>query len=169
MSASIATLNADIEAAAESLRDTMVQLRALARGEGANLSRKMLQHIDASLSASDTEFSKLRARLDSQQVTEALVIERADLYLAAWSWERRVRRTIITTRQQIRAARVMAAQLANGLALRLHTVREGETLQSIAQQALGDWREWTRILDANDLDPASPLAPGTHLTIPPKR
>lgn len=50
--------------------------------------------------------------------------------------------------------------------VRKHTVRSGDTLQSIAARLMGDWRQWPRIAETNDLDPASSLTVGTELTIP---
>jgi len=48
-----------------------------------------------------------------------------------------------------------------------HVVGAGETLQSIAQQYLGDWSRWTEIADKNDLD-TSTISPGDTLEIPEK-
>ncbi len=50
---------------------------------------------------------------------------------------------------------------------KLHTVRRGDTLQSLAAEAYGDPRQWRRIADTNDLDDPLRLAPGTRLLIPP--
>ena len=49
-----------------------------------------------------------------------------------------------------------------------YTVREGETLQSIARAAWGDATMWYLIAEANGLSGAEPLAAGTTLIIPPK-
>jgi len=46
------------------------------------------------------------------------------------------------------------------------TVSAGETLQSIAQQQLGDWTKWRDLASANNLDGISGLTAGATLEIP---
>jgi hypothetical protein len=50
---------------------------------------------------------------------------------------------------------------------KLHAVRRGETLQSIAAREYDDPGEWRRIADANGIDDPFRLEPGTRLMIPP--
>lgn len=50
---------------------------------------------------------------------------------------------------------------------KLHAVRRGETLQSIAAKEYDDPGEWRRIADANSIDDPFRLEPGTKLMIPP--
>lgn len=50
---------------------------------------------------------------------------------------------------------------------RLHAVRRGETLQSIAAFAYDDAAEWRRIADANSIDDPFNVEPGRRLIIPP--
>lgn len=50
---------------------------------------------------------------------------------------------------------------------KLHAVRRGETLQSIAAQEYEDASEWRRIADANGIDDPMRLEPGQRLMIPP--
>lgn len=51
---------------------------------------------------------------------------------------------------------------------RLHTVRSGETLSSIAQQYYGSANEWRKLLTANEktIKDADKISPGTKLIIP---
>jgi len=49
---------------------------------------------------------------------------------------------------------------------RWHTVKAGETPQSIAAVELGDWQRWPDLMDANGLDPAATLTAGAPLLIP---
>lgn len=52
-------------------------------------------------------------------------------------------------------------------ATRVHIVRSGETLSSIAEQYYGSSNAWRKILDANKtLKDANKIAPGTKLVIP---
>ncbi len=50
---------------------------------------------------------------------------------------------------------------------KLHAVRRGETLQSIAAKEYEDSGEWRRIADANGIDDPFQLQPGLQLIIPP--
>ncbi|MCB9549533.1 MAG: LysM peptidoglycan-binding domain-containing protein [Myxococcales bacterium] len=50
---------------------------------------------------------------------------------------------------------------------KLHAVRRGETLQSIAGQEYDDPNQWRRIADANGIDDPFRLDPGVRLIIPP--
>lgn len=47
-----------------------------------------------------------------------------------------------------------------------YSVTTGDTLQSIAQRELGDWRKWSDIADLNNLDPGAPLTPGVRVVLP---
>lgn len=50
---------------------------------------------------------------------------------------------------------------------KIHAVRRGETLQSIAAEEYEDPAEWRRIADANGIDDPFKLDPGRRLLIPP--
>lgn len=50
---------------------------------------------------------------------------------------------------------------------KLHAVRRGETLQSIAAKEYDDPGEWRRIADANGIDDPFRLEPGLRLLVPP--
>jgi nucleoid-associated protein YgaU len=50
--------------------------------------------------------------------------------------------------------------------LRSHTVRDGESLPSIAYEAYGDATRWRTIAEANGIDNPLHLRRGTDLTIP---
>lgn len=50
---------------------------------------------------------------------------------------------------------------------KLHAVRRGETLQSIAAREYDDANEWRRIADANGIDDPFRLKPGQRLLVPP--
>ncbi len=50
---------------------------------------------------------------------------------------------------------------------KLHTVRRGDTLQSIAYREYDKASEWRRIADANGIDDPLRLEPGTRLLVPP--
>ena len=51
---------------------------------------------------------------------------------------------------------------------KLWTVKEGDSLLSIAAREYGDPREWRLIAEANDLDDVRALEAGTTLVLPPK-
>ncbi len=50
---------------------------------------------------------------------------------------------------------------------KLHAVRRGETLQSIAAKEYDDPGQWRRIADANGIDDPFRLEPGQRLLVPP--
>ena len=50
---------------------------------------------------------------------------------------------------------------------KLHTVRRGDTLESIAYREYDRASEWRRIADANGIDDPLRLEPGTRLLVPP--
>lgn len=50
---------------------------------------------------------------------------------------------------------------------KVHTVRRGDTLQSIAWREYEDATQWRRIAEANGIDDPMTLEPGTKLLVPP--
>ena len=52
---------------------------------------------------------------------------------------------------------------------RTYTIKEGDTLYSIAKRMLGDGQRWQQIVDANpDLEDPTKLRPGMEIVIPAK-
>lgn len=158
-------LEADIKAVAEAFAATAATLAA--RAKAGDLDETTLRHIETELAGYEDSIDEIRAVMDAQQVSEALAIQRGDLNLAVWGWERENRQALVRLRPKITAAKQVARKLLEGVTARVHVVRAGETLQSIAQSELGDWRDWGLLLKANpDINPGSPLSTGTHLNIP---
>ena len=91
--------------------------------------------------------------------------EDAAITIELWAWERACRRAMSLLEYQLQAAGAVAAELLSGRQETYHTVRTGETLQSIAQTYLGSWSEWQRIAAANGLK-AGPVPVGTTIIIP---
>jgi len=88
----------------------------------------------------------------------------AELVAANWSAdvERQARLTSGSLAELVR-------QFARGRqpgSRRFHIVARGETLQSIAEEELGDWSLWTDIADRNDL-PTADIDVGDRLELPP--
>ena len=50
--------------------------------------------------------------------------------------------------------------------LKVHTVRDGDSLQSVAYQNYGDATRWRTIAEANGIDNPMALRRGTQLSIP---
>ncbi|MBU1431638.1 LysM peptidoglycan-binding domain-containing protein [Myxococcota bacterium] len=82
-----------------------------------------------------------------------------------------VRATCSVTLREARDAKMQAQEQGGGLQspdhAKLHAVRRGETLQSIAAAEYEDPAEWRRIADANGIDDPLRLQPGQRLMIPP--
>jgi nucleoid-associated protein YgaU len=128
-----------------------------------------VRHLAAELRGQEEAVRVLRRQVDNTDVAAQLVHDRADLVLTTWRWERGLRRSLVALAGQLRAVVTSASALERGRDRRVVIARSGDTLQRIAQRALGDWREWPRLLDANPgLDPGT-LTPGTEITIPAKR
>lgn len=112
------------------------------------------------------QVSAIRARLDALAVGGVYAKARDLMDVALW--ERATRGALVGSAAS--AQRIFAT--ANRLAartpsnVRRHTVKAGETPQSIARMELGDWQRWPEILIANQIDPADTLAVGAVLTIP---
>lgn len=107
----------------------------------------------------------IRATLDGCDVTLSQVYDDAAVTLLLWQWERGVRASLSDVEHAIQAGQAAVGELLGGIKQTLHTVRTGETLQSIAATYLGAWSEWPRISAANGLR-AGPVAVGTVLVIP---
>lgn len=124
--------------------------------------------VDAALAGIQADVTSLRAELDAVDVTAYQVYPDAEVTLRLWTWERGLRHQLGLLRAGMVSARAAAQQLIAGQRRDMYVVRSGDTLQAIAARFLGDWREWTRIADANELEPGQPAA-GTVLILPPKR
>ena len=84
------------------------------------------------------------------------------------TWERNLRRALVTLARVARLLAETVVVLVEGAKHRTYVVRSIDSLQSIARDYLGDWREWPRIAELNGLDPG-PLTAGMVLTLPDKR
>jgi hypothetical protein len=45
-------------------------------------------------------------------------------------------------------------------------INAGDSLSSIAQRQLGDWRKWRDLAGKNDLNPTVELSPGSNIEVP---
>ena len=81
-----------------------------------------------------------------------------------------VRATVSLTMREARSA-MQQSQENRGLQspdhAKLHAIRRGETLQTIAAKEYDDPGEWRRIANANGIDDPFRLEPGLRLIIPP--
>lgn len=150
----------------DGLRDAQAAIRAGLVDGSANAAR--LNHLAAGLGAHRGDIRALRSELDVTQVAEFQLYERGETTIALWAWERGLRHQLLRVEAAALAAEELADDVALGLRERVHIVRAGETLQAIAAKLLGDWREWTRIAEANSLTPGA-VAAGTVLVIPDRR
>lgn len=119
----------------------------------------------ATLTAAAASIRSIRVTLDVTDVEAEQVYSDAAVTLALWDWERSTRWALAGLDRRIRDALGVAVELLAGRGQTMHTLRLGETIQSVAARYLGDWREWTKIAAVNGLD-ASPPTVGTVLVIP---
>lgn len=164
---SLREIEVETTAIAEDLAPVLVELQTVL-GSG-SASDGQLGRLDTALEAARDDTRTLRDAVGSVDVADYQIGSDAGDRLCLWGWQVD---TVSKLRQLTDAAlqsQAAVAQFRGGSQTTTHEVRAGETLQSIAAARLGDWREWHRLVDANDLDPAEVLAPGTVLVIPEKR
>jgi nucleoid-associated protein YgaU len=127
-----------------------------------------LGNVRATLTGFRGDIAEVRAELDALDVRDFIVHETGERVIALWTWERTVRHHLVRLDETLRRSVDTAETVALGIRRRTHVVRAGETLQAIAGRLLGDWREWTRIAEANGLTHGA-VAAGTVLDIPDRR
>lgn len=116
------------------------------------------------------ELRGFRKDLDATDSPELIATQQnAARLLAVWIWERDTRAAVGDFAIVAIQTRDLARKLNEGSDRSTVTVREGETLQSIAQRELGDFQAWPRILDANPGLLPGVLVTGTTLILPEKR
>lgn len=132
------------------------------------VSRGRLANLSATLGGVRDDVRAVRQDLDGIDVSSFQFHARGDRTVALWRWERVLRRSLVQVDADLRASVELTAKVALGIRRKTRVLRSGETLQAIAAQELGDWREWPRILEATGLEAGS-IPSGTVLVIPEKR
>lgn len=140
-------------------------VQATVSGLAADPDVRQLRGLRASLAGYSGDVKALRADLDATDIRDTLAHEWPEDVIRAWQLERRSRRALVHAAASIRAADDVAEALERGARLRQYVTRSGDTWQSVAARLLGDWREWPRLVEANDGDPAA-LPAGTVLVVP---
>lgn len=114
----------------------------------------------------ESEVADYVVDLTTTDALELAAIVDAANSLALWRWRAAARQSTVRTLRQLRELQSILATFARGVEERLVTVRQGETLQSIAARELGDWREWRRLVERNPgLSPVF-IAPGALIVVP---
>ena len=141
-------------------------LDAIAAKIRAQSSRSSMLAISSDASAILGRIGEIRSRLDVLTVGQTYTNAR-DL-MDAGLWERSTRSALVASTATAVKIRDTSSRIAGRTPSRVrrHTVRAGETPQSIARMELGDWQRWPEILIANSIDPADTLTVGAVLTIP---
>lgn len=145
-----------------------VAVQATVAGLAQDPDRRQLRSLRAALAGYAGDVAELRADMDATDIRDTLAHEWPEDVIRAWQLERRSRRAFVQMAASIRAADEVAEQLERGARLRQYVTRSGDTWQSVAARLLGDWREWPRLVQANNGDPAS-LPVGTVLVVPERR
>ena len=129
-----------------------------------------LEHVRASAAGYLADIKTLRTDLDSTDI-ETLVVNSEDAArtLKIRIWERDVRTLLVKMAGDLIDMIDIAADLKQRAGQKIVLVRSGDTIQGIARRELGDWSEWTRIVEANPgLDPGT-LTSGQTIIIPERR
>lgn len=134
-----------------------------------NQTDAQLRHLGAELHGLEQRVRALRKTLDTTNVADETVYADGAVVIALWKWERALRRDLVRFQGGLRTMIELTETLERGDESQVYVSRSGQTLQGIAQETLGDWREWPRLLTANPgLEPGE-LPSGTVLTIPKTR
>ncbi|MCI0347513.1 MAG: LysM peptidoglycan-binding domain-containing protein [Chloroflexi bacterium] len=154
------------ETIAAGVAETIAGIEGALRG--GTYTARQLGNLRASLTGYRDDIVDLRAELDDTDVADFQLYEDGAVTIRLWQWERALRHSLVVLAPQVRAAETVATRLVAGRADQVYVSRSGDTLQRIAARFLGDWREWTRIADANGLG-AGELPSGSTIVIPPRR
>jgi len=131
---------------------------------------QQVEQLRASLTAILEDYRDLRRDMDQTDSVDLLqTTQNASRILQVWIWERETRRGIQDFAGAVVESRGLALQLNTGSDRSTYTVRDGETLQTIAQAELGDFSAWPRILEANPGLLPGALVAGSTLVLPERR
>lgn len=101
--------------------------------------------------------------------TTLISVQSAENLILIWVWRREFRRSVLALSYDLARLQERLVEFTRGFQDRIVYVTEGETLQSIAQRELGDFRAWPQLVEQNPgLSPCD-LAPGTAIVIPTRR
>lgn len=157
MSETARDLQARLDALITDARAALAEVATLTRLSAADPA--VLGEVGQHLAAARTEAAELRALLAAADLGAEAAPQRADLVMAAWRWSRELMASLV----RLDAGLALAGEaLANvtPLTRRRVTVRQGDTLQSVAQRELGDHRRWRELASLNNLAPGAPT-PGS--------
>lgn len=128
-----------------------------------------VQALRADLSGVAGDLRSVRRDLDAVDAVDFLHAAGGRRTIAMWRWQRRTRRALGGVVAAVVEARRIAADLRGQRQDQVVVALDGDTLQTIAARALGDWREWPRLLKSNPGLNVGPLAAGTTLALPDRR
>ncbi|MFB6373328.1 MAG: LysM peptidoglycan-binding domain-containing protein [Bradymonadaceae bacterium] len=189
------SLDTDIQAAPPSVPDSLGQKLLEAIGSAMNyyssalqtlngiagyadIARSVAQQIESAIRNAIAQVESVLAELKSRDLLATSQVPgggggsgtSADSggarVLSAATWAAKTEQTARQTRGTlVDMIREFVAR-RKGRGASTYVVGAGETLQSIAQNELGDWSRWTEIADRNGLENAS-VEPGDELVLPP--
>jgi len=147
---------------------TAAQAQVATALQTGTVTTQQIRGLRASVAGLQADAREVRGALDPVDVRDYLTHERGADVIGLWTWERESRHQLLVVEQRLREVDEAAEDLEFGARQRVRVVRSGDTWQSLAQELLGDWREWARLVEANGLDYDS-LDSGTVLVIPERR
>lgn len=160
---SLQLLVADAQEVALGLQAARAEISS-ALGDG-SYTTASLRHLLATVAGLRADIRTLRRSLDQVDAADFLRGSNAQHIIGLWQWQRGLRGEFIALDAASLEVEVQVALLLSGTGHRIHVVRSGETLQSIAADELGDWKEWRTLAEVNDLAPGA-VSSGTILVVP---
>lgn len=162
----------EVETRVEALADALLDAQAAIQPdlETNTQTPQQIGNLRATTAQIVIDFRALRSDLDALDSQDLILTQQsADRLSGIWRWERDTRRDLQDFIGTVVETDRTFAQLDGQSDRGTYTTREGETLQSIAQNELGDFAAWPQILEANPGLLPGLLPSGTTLVIPERR
>ena len=143
-----------IQTLAEGLREALTPVENVVRLDQMDVTVKglLLQQLQTILEKARAIRGALSAVDLGQETRSGDAVD----MMRAWIWQKEGASTLLRVEREARSA-LNALVETGGPTARRVTVRQGETLQSLAAMHLGDYRRWVEIADANSLEPWAKL------------
>lgn len=156
----------DIGTFQRSVERIAARTAALAADFDARDSDPELASVAAELRAVVADIHDRRTELDTIDVMGAATDPKTIIDVTVWERQTRWRLAQLLAHASIVARSINLQTTGGAVRQRVHVVREGDSLLTIAATTLGGWEQWIEIARVNSLDPGRPLVVGAQLILP---